>query len=356
MFRHKNYSRSNKRHPNTGQLGFTLVELLFSLAILLTVSAIVLSGIAQVTKVQGMVKNRTEMHANVRNATELLQQEIGQAGRISLPDDTTLTYTVSKGSGVLVNVSSPSGKKFYIYKGMYVDLYSNDTDPLTSFETVKITDVVSDGSLGTASFHADLAANHVAGSAISAAGFFATGIVPAADGFVPSTPAGITPYLEGSTATILKLYGDINGDGQMVYVEYTCVQGDEANPGYLTRNSTTITSGAAKSATNSVVLLDNVLKNPDDTPCFVYQEQTGNSANTYVTNVAVTLTVQTQQVDPHTRKHQLETKALLNVSPRNIVEAWQWDNNYYHWNDSYSAQRIQQIPDAVVSMLHTGKD
>ena len=26
----------------------------------------------------------------------------------------------------------------------------------------------------------------------------------------------------GSTGTVLKIYGDINDDGQMLYVEYTC--------------------------------------------------------------------------------------------------------------------------------------
>jgi hypothetical protein len=38
--------------------------------------------------------------------------------------------------------------------------------------------------------------------------------------------------------------------------------------------------------------------------------------------VAVTLTVQTQNIDPQTRQLQTETKALLNVGPRNIVEVY----------------------------------
>ena len=42
----------------------------------------------------GTISNRTEMHAAVRNATELLQQEVGQAGRITLPYDITLAGTV----------------------------------------------------------------------------------------------------------------------------------------------------------------------------------------------------------------------------------------------------------------------
>ena len=65
------------------QIGFTLLETMVSLVILLGVSAVVLSGLVQMMKTQGTITNRTEMHTSVRAATELLQQEIGQAGKIS---------------------------------------------------------------------------------------------------------------------------------------------------------------------------------------------------------------------------------------------------------------------------------
>src|SRR5947207_1693195 len=67
------------------QAGFTLMETMVSLVVLLGVSAIVMSGMVQMMYTQGTIANRTEMHTSVRSATELLQQEIGQAGRISLP-------------------------------------------------------------------------------------------------------------------------------------------------------------------------------------------------------------------------------------------------------------------------------
>ena len=44
---------------------------------------------------------------------------------------------------------------------------------------------------------------------------------------------------------------------------------------------------------------------------------------TYVTDVAITLTVQTQNRDRKTGGFQTETKALLNVSPRNVFNVWQ---------------------------------
>ena len=47
------------------------------------VSGTALEGVFRLTKVNQTVSNRTEMHSGVRNATELLQQEVGQAGRIA---------------------------------------------------------------------------------------------------------------------------------------------------------------------------------------------------------------------------------------------------------------------------------
>ena len=43
----------------------------------------------------------------------------------------------------------------------------------------------------------------------------------------------------------------------------------------------------------------------------------------FVTDVAITLTVQTPDADPVTGLFEQETKALLNVSPRNVFNAWQ---------------------------------
>ena len=43
----------------------------------------------------------------------------------------------------------------------------------------------------------------------------------------------------------------------------------------------------------------------------------------FVIGVAITLTVQSQDKDPITQEFQQESKALLNVSPRNVFNAWQ---------------------------------
>src|SRR5438445_13574932 len=83
----------SKRAAKSSQAGFTLLESLIGIAILLIVGGVIMSAMAKMMKVQTTVQNRTEMHSNIRNATELLAQEIGQAGRIPL-FQTTMTSAV----------------------------------------------------------------------------------------------------------------------------------------------------------------------------------------------------------------------------------------------------------------------
>src|SRR6476619_5393057 len=77
------------------EAGFTLAEMLIATGLLLVVSSIVTSALLQMTKHQATISNRTEMHSGVRGATELLQQEVGQAGRVTVPATVTLTAPVA---------------------------------------------------------------------------------------------------------------------------------------------------------------------------------------------------------------------------------------------------------------------
>src|SRR5262249_8372557 len=140
---------------------------------------------------------------------------------------------------------------------------------------------------------------HAIGAAMMPLGGFATGIV---------APGGAN----GSTANKLKLYGDVNSDGNMVYVEYYCDNGDPGTPGSfnLYRNVMAFDLPAASKplVSNSMILLTNVHPNPNDgavpRPCFQYQTTTvtvNGTLSTLVLDVAVTLTVWTQQVDSVTK-------------------------------------------------------
>lgn len=326
------------------QAGFTLAELIIATGLLLVVSSIVTSALVRMTNHQQTIWNRTEMHSGVRGATELLQQEVGQAGRVTLPGTVTLNLStnITKSSpctGHTVTVASTAGAN--ATAGMFVGEVLTTLDGDNS-ESVVITDIPS-----TTQFTACFSNDHIAADhpVVVPMGGFATGIVP------PN-------IANGSTANLLKLYGDINGDGSMVYIEYYCDNGDTGTTGSfnLYRNVMPFNQALPKPAvTNSMILLSNVHPNPPDPnsgtarPCFQYQTVTvalSGTPYTFVLDVAVTLTVQTQQIDPITRQYQFETKALLNVSPRNVFSAWELAGMNY-------GNRVQPTPPTVAALLPT---
>jgi Tfp pilus assembly protein PilV len=314
------------------QLGFSLIETMVALAVLFAVGGIVMSGMVQLMKTQGTIANRTDMHTSVRSATELLQQEIGQAGRVSLASPTA---NVTLSAAVLAGAGATTAFTLIASDNSAVTVYQNEVLTVDLGATQEVVTLASgSGASGTALFQNP----HAAGAPVSVLGAFATGIVP---------PGAAAPNSPGSSGTVLKLYGDINGDGNMVYVEYTCTPGTTAAPGTLYRNQMSIT-GAKQPVDNTMILLNNVLTNPNDpsgnpVPCFTYQIQP-LGAGTCVTDVAVTLTVQTQNKDPQTGQFQQETKALLNVSPRNVVEV-------YDTASLTDPLRAQVIPPSVSALL-----
>src|SRR5690242_6153542 len=361
------------------QSGFTLMETMVALVVLLAVSAVVMSGMMQMMKTQGTITNRTGMHTSVRSATELLQQEIGQAGKIAsaagqmvtpvigaaISPDVPVTAFVTFG-----NMSDSNGNSIVpapLFEGEWVTV-----DEGLPRETVQLKCPAGIGlcPIVTPTWQATFTWAHGGPGVnvpVSIQGSFSTGIVPPAfpalPGVLNNPPVGyagypvfpavpIYPYpnspAQGSTGTVLKLYGDVNGDGNMVYVEYTCVQGTQAAPGFVYRNQVPWTANAIPPNDPTMIVLTGVLANPNDVngnpvPCFTYQLQTSGGVNAaandlaFVTDVAVTLTVQTPNKDPQIAQFQTETKALLNVSPRNVYDA------YLSATFDYS-NRVQPMP------------
>lgn len=307
--------KARKENEAKVQRGFSLLEMMVSMVILLGVTGVVMSGMLQSSQTESSVENRTEMHAGVRSATELLQQEIGQAGRVSLPQLATpvqLTAAVAVGANQPASVTTGAGAGIYQNEYLVVDAGSNQ-------ETVQVASISGD------TFNATFGIAHALGAPVTVQGGFGTGVVP-------------NNVTNGSDKNNLKLYGDINGDGNMVYVQYIC---DYASSGNLYRS---VTSFSAGTIVAKQVLLPNLVKagNPGGTPCFDYQIKC-SIAGCFVVDVAVTLTVQTQQLDAFTGKYQQETKALLNVSPRNVFEAYQLS--------TLSNNRVQPTPATITSLM-----
>jgi hypothetical protein len=287
-----------------------MIELLVSLAVLMIISGTVMDGVLRLTRTNQTVANRSEMHAGVRNVTELLQQEIGQAGRITLPTGLTIAGTVDTST---YTTSSTTG--MFVGEQLVIDTGTNE-------ETVEITAVDPDLNHITGVFNNV----HAVGAPIAVYGGFAQGVVP------PSVA-------NGSTGSVLKIFGDINGTGNMVYIQYEC----DINAGRLYRRSMAFDAGAKPPLTPDLTLLNNIIANPDGTDCFTYQTATAET-QPYVTNVAITLTVQTPARDPVTGLYQTETKALLNVSPRNVFNVWQLASTGI-------TDRVQPTPATVTALL-----
>jgi prepilin-type N-terminal cleavage/methylation domain-containing protein len=372
------------------QAGFTLLETMVALVVLLAVSAVVMSGMMQMMKTEGTITNRTEMHTSVRGATELLEQEIGQAGKISLPQPppNTAWALVGPPAGVNVpadipvtqlvtfNVIDPQAPAQgpVLFEGEWLTI-----DTGLNKEAVQLQCPAGPGNCPnpsntwSATFYythtlAAIPGTGTFGVPINVPGSFSTGIVPPAVNVMTNPPAGYAGYPvwpvnapgQGSTGTVLKLFGDINGDGHMVYVEYTCVPGTPQAPGFLYRNQINFWNlPAVPPLDPSMIVLTGVLQNPNSlagaaVPCFTYQLQTRDGANAaqndmaFVTDVAVTLTVQTQNPDPQAPlingqpNYQTETKALLNVSPRNVFNAYEFATLDY-------LNRIQPTPMLIKS-------
>jgi len=336
------------------EAGFSLIETMIGMVVLLGVGSIVMYGTLRMMNIQGTISNRTEMHTSVRSATELLQQEIGQAGRIApplnpagtAPETMTLVTQVivdplsTTGSVTLPVTISPSTAVAGLFNGEWITVDGGvDAAGAPKQESVAITCGNPCANPVTATF----TLNHAINVPVSVQGAFAYGVVP------PSVA-------NGSTSTVLKLFGDVNGDGNMVYLEYTCQQGTQAAPGFLYRNQVAWNALVKPAADNTMILLSNVLANPADQngnafPCFQYQTKRVGacpgvfpSCVDFVTNVEVTLTEQTELLDPTTKLYQTETKALLNVSPRNVFNAWELDSGNL-------TNRVQPTPPSVTLLL-----
>jgi hypothetical protein len=286
------------------EAGYSLMELMVSMAVLMIVSGTALDGVFRLTRTSATISNRTSMHSGVRNATELLQQEVGQAGRVALPHSVRLANGVASGAAtvsvqavdasgnVLTNESGVDG----MFVGEKLVIGTGTTE-----ETVALTGV----NTSTHEITATFLYSHAAASPVYVYGGFGYGVVP-------STIAN------GSSGSSLKIFGDINSDGNLQYVEYTC----DTQAGNLYRRTMAFDATTKASISPEMALLNNIKPNPDGTPCFTYQERTVNNI-AYVVDVAITLTVETPDPDPVTGLHQEETKALLNVAPRNVFNVWQ---------------------------------
>ena len=259
--------------------GFTLLELMVSLAVLTVICGAIFSALFAYQKTYTSEMLKADMRQGVEGAAESMAQEIAQAG--ALPQTTT-TLNGNVASSVL-----PQG----VSVGSTANMFDGETlqiDAGANFETVTITNV-----LNAKTIKAVFNQNHAAGALV-----WASGVIP----------QGI---LGTSTGNVLQLVGDINTDGTLVYEEYTC----DTNAGTLTRSVTPLGAGAKNAA---VVVVQGIVANPGGAPCFTYAAPVAAGGFNFITNVGFTVTTQTSQPDPQTGAYDTMTKSFLDIAPRNV--------------------------------------
>jgi prepilin-type N-terminal cleavage/methylation domain-containing protein len=258
--------------------GFTLLELLVSIILLLIVSGSAFRALSYYQKNYLSTQIRVDMHGGTRAALELMTQEIGQAGLLSFTPRQISVAVTGNASPQSVTLSSVTD--IFIGEKLLVDTGNVQ-------EVVGVTAI--SGSTVTGIFNK----NHPSGAGVTAVGIFSQGI------------------MSSSTSTQLKLFGDLFGDGTLMYAQYNC----DTTVGTLSRSVTPV---SASSINPSQVLIANVIPNPGGTACFQYTT-TSISGFTFVTSVAMTISVRTDQRDPQTNAFVTMTKSFLNIAPRNVL-------------------------------------
>ena len=262
--------------------GFSLLEMLISLIILLIASGAAFRALAYYQRSYGSSQLRADMHMGVRNALELMAQEVNQAGLLPFGPPRQLPAAVTpSASAQAVQVTSVNS--IFVNEMLTIDTGSNQED-------VKVTAV----NTATSQITAVFTKAHPANAPVNAFGLFPQGI------------RSTSP--NASSSTRLKIFGDINGDNTITYVEYDC------SGSTLTRSEWQIPSSGAR----TLVRTGDLVKDVIPTPCFQYT--TASAAGfTFVTSVTVTLNVQTADKDPFTKLRVSMTKSSLSLSPRNVL-------------------------------------
>jgi len=215
------------KHTLKSEGGFSLVELLTSMFILVPIMAAALSLFSTGTNQQASEQRSVDVNQEARSGLEMMTRELAQAG--SHRDRSTTTTAAITGSDIEQDITVVSAVG--ITAGDWVDI---DTD--SNSESVQLTQVAGNSIRGI------FTQSHNAGVPVSLFAYsYVTGVIPP-----PGLGANST-----SAVTTLKFFGDINADinstandANLYYVEYAY---DSVN-NQITRSATPITQGDKNAA------------------------------------------------------------------------------------------------------------
>jgi type II secretory pathway pseudopilin PulG len=264
-----------------GHDGFSLIEFLVSVVVTLFLMGAVFHVLGKYQRTYQTEQVTTDMRQGARSAMELLSQEVGQAGYLGF----TTTSLNADVTGAAIAQTVPLASTANIFNGEILMV-----DAGVAQELVTVTDLT--GTTVSGVFRN----SHSKDAPVNAVGVFSQGVLPP-----PS-----------STANVLQLFGDVNADGTLRYVEYRY----DSAAGTLSRSITPI--DAAVQETPRVLLRD-LQPNANGTAFFQYRTQAVPGGNCVI-EVTVTATTRTSSPDPESKQYRSMTSSLV-LSPRNVLVA-----------------------------------
>ena len=326
--------------------GFSLLEMMISLAVLLIIAGAVIATMANAQQGYRRSELRVGLEQNLRAALELMTQEISQAGLqpsgvdgdgLGLPlatvsasacSGTPLTCITGNTAAQWVPVSTVAGlyvrEYIRIGAGPGPDCYNPPpSSTTTECEYVQITAI--NGSASPPQIQAIILKNHTSTN---------TSLYPVPIYGLGAYPQGVLPpgttQSGGSTSSQLELIGDITGAGNsLLLVKYTC---PTVAGGPFSRTVYTV-GPASTTQISSVNLIDNVAVQDNVIQCwFTYPPSAswpsvsvpacdGTSTEQVITSVGLTITANSKMPDPKTGQVISITKSFLNIQPRNVISA-----------------------------------
>ena len=275
--------------------GFSLIECMVSMGVMLFLMASVFHVLGKYQRGYQNEQATTDIRQGARGAMELLSQEVGQAGYLgSTPTPRALSASVTGNSTDPQTVALSSTANLFPGEKLLVDTGA-------ASEVVAVTSVSGNSVSGI--FRKNHNTQNVP---VNTSGVFAQGVL------LPPAPGQPTPNQ-------LQIFGDINGDGILQYVEYTY----DPAAGTLSRSITPYPDTVQGPAR---VLLRNLQPNPGGTDFFQYYLKPDNFGKTYRTEVTVTATTQTESPDPETKQYRTMTSSLV-LTARNVLSARDLANN-----------------------------
>jgi Tfp pilus assembly protein PilW len=245
-----------KQNARTRQSdGFSLLEILVCLLIMIPIMGAAVKLFSVGANQHASEQNSIDSNQEARSGLEIMTLEVAQAGSHG-DRATTTSGSVTGNASAAQSLSVGSSAGFNV--GDYIDV-----DTGADRESVKVTAVA------TGSISAIYRKTHTSGKPLR---LFA----------LPYRTGVVKPSSLGSNAstdvTVLKFYGDVNGDGNLAYVEYAY----DANNAQINRSMTPINQSSKNAA---LPLITNIKPNSAQ-----FTLQTDGQG--VVTSVTVRMTIQ----------------------------------------------------------------